>query len=334
MKTRAAGARRCLLLWSVVGALLAHAAVRAEEPSDAAAPTPAEFTVATFNMNWGNVDLDDTVEIIRRSGADVVCMQETNAASERRIRRRLARLYPHMEFRRGGAFSDGFAVLSKTPLARVRMIPARHGFFGTLVAETRLMGRRVQFASVHLEPVYPRNNEGFLGMIGVFLRTEEIHRREIAHIYSNLERDVPTVIAGDMNSVSFGSAPLFLAARGFTDSFASVTKDADRRVTWRWTYQGRKYRFRIDYVFHSADFVTLRSRIVPCESSDHHMVVSALAPAPAREAERAAAARVASQYRSGSGPPRRGATRPTPAAARGTTRRQSPYDRPCPAQAR
>lgn len=35
------------------------------------------FTVATYNVNWGNVDLRQTVDVLRKAEADLVLLQET-----------------------------------------------------------------------------------------------------------------------------------------------------------------------------------------------------------------------------------------------------------------
>ncbi len=228
-------------------------------------------------MNWGNVDLADTVRVITSAKADVVCMQETNPESERAIRDRLAREYPHMRFTKNVRYSSGFAILSKTPLSDVRLLAPEFGFFGTLIADVELGGRKVRVASVHLEPIVPRNGEGAAGILALFLKTEGLHLKEISRIAAELPEGAPAIVAGDMNSASFGSAPRFLKGRGFVDSFAALTPNADAHTTWHWKYKGTDLRFRIDYVFHSSGMRTIKSRIVDAPSSDHALVVSRLA---------------------------------------------------------
>ena len=238
---------------------------------------PLEFTVAAFNMNWGNVDLADTVRVVRDSRADVVCMQETNPESERAIRKALAREYPYMRFTKKVRYSSGFAILSKKPLSDVRFLKPKSGFFGTLLADVELGGRKVRVASVHLEPIVPRDGEGAVGILGLFLKTEGLHLKEIERIVKELPRDAPAIVAGDLNSASFGSAPRFLKERGFVDSFAAVTPKPDAHTTWHWDYAGADWRFRIDYVFGSAGMRTVESRVIEAPSSDHKLVVSRFA---------------------------------------------------------
>lgn len=242
----------------------------------ARAEAATEFTIATFNMNWGNVDLADTVRVIRSARADLVCMQETTPEAERAIREGLAREYPHVHFTGNVRYSSGFAILSKTPLSGVRFLEPEFGFFGTLLADVELGGRRVRVASVHLEPIVPREGGGAADILALFLKTEGLHLKEVRRVAAELPEGAPAIVAGDMNSASFGSAPRFLKGRGFVDSFAAVTPNPDAHVTWHWKYAGTDWRFRIDYVFHSAEIRTIESRLVDAPSSDHKLVVSRL----------------------------------------------------------
>lgn len=101
---------------------------------------------------------------------------------------------------------------------------------------------------------------------------------QIGHIYEHLSDKMPAIILGDFNSGSTFCAPEFLKARGFTDSFSSVTENADEHFTWHWPHEGVDWRFRLDYIFHRGGGIrTLESRIVPTEASDHYLVISTLA---------------------------------------------------------
>ena len=114
-------------------------------------------------------------------------------------------------------------------------------------------------------------------IIGMQLMTSEgLHLKEIRRIAAELPEDAPAIVAGDLNSASFGSAARFVKGRGFVDSFAAVTQNPDANITWHWNYAGTDFRFRIDYVFHSTGMRTLESRIVDAPSSDHALVVSRL----------------------------------------------------------
>ena len=60
----------CIAFW----ASFAHGAEPAAQQT---------LTVATFNINWGNPDLPGVANVISRSQADLVALQETNDRSAR-----------------------------------------------------------------------------------------------------------------------------------------------------------------------------------------------------------------------------------------------------------
>jgi len=64
---------------------------------------PQQFSIATYNINYGNPDLKLIVETIMQSGADFVALQETNSESEKYFKSHLSKLYPFMKFHRAAA---------------------------------------------------------------------------------------------------------------------------------------------------------------------------------------------------------------------------------------
>lgn len=246
---------------------------------DAATRPAAQFTVATYNINWGNPNLPGVVENIRKTAADLVCLQETNRKSEAYLRRRLAAAYPHKAFRHASG-AGGFAYLSKTPLKGLKYLQAKHGMFGTWLCRVTLAGQSVQVASVHLQPVLPHKREGLVGLTKLFIKTESIRAREIAHIHENISKDMPTILAGDFNSPASLTVSQYLAAAGFVDSFAAVTSEPAKHITWRWKYGNVEWKYRLDYLFHTRDIETVTSRIIVGAGSDHYPVVSGFRRAP------------------------------------------------------
>jgi endonuclease/exonuclease/phosphatase (EEP) superfamily protein YafD len=259
----------------------AASSVEAAEPQSLAgsdAAVSSEFRVATYNINFANLDLRQTMAVIRRSEADFVALQETNAQSEAFFRRHLAQIYPHMDFRsdRGEYAAEGFGILSKSPLANLRFKSAKHGLFGTWIGETELGGHRLQIAVVHLDPVWFRKGDGLRAMLEGFQKTEAVHAREIGYVHDNLSANLPTLIVGDFNSMSTFAAPTFLCQNGFIDSFASVTEYPDNHPTWRWPTKHLELAARIDYIFHTGHLETIESTILDGGASDHRLVVSRL----------------------------------------------------------
>ncbi len=254
------------------------------EPRPAApAPAPAGesppvVAVATFNINFGNVDLADTVRVIRAADADIVLLQETNAASARFLERALADDYSHFYFHPpdGRYSASGFGFLSRTALADLRYIRPRHGLFGAWLATTRVHGVDLALVNLHLAPIRVGSGAGFGALVQAVTAMEAVHEKEIEQFAGAVDADAPAIVAGDLNSTSMHVAATFLRARGFTDTFAEAVDDADTHRTWRWPVRGRELGLRIDFVFRSAHFRTTGSRIIKAGSSDHHLVTSVL----------------------------------------------------------
>ena len=215
---------------------------------------------------------------IGKSEADLVCLQEVNRGCEEALRKKLGKTYPHMIFKYGRKY-NGFAFLSKRKLENLRLLKPVE-FFNTWIVETQLAGRRLQVANVHLHALSPKKQGGLMGVLKAFQRTEEIRAREIVNIHKHLKKDLPAILAGDLNSPESFAAPGFLKSKGFLDSFASVTEDPNSHITWHWKRRGQKLGFRIDYIFHPKSMRTLESRVLKSAASDHYLLVSRLEWAP------------------------------------------------------
>ncbi|HEY2951666.1 MAG TPA: endonuclease/exonuclease/phosphatase family protein [Verrucomicrobiae bacterium] len=246
-----------------------------------AADTPKDqvrggFTVATYNILYKNVDLPRLVGVIKEAKADLVALQETNAESEKFLRRQLGDVYPHMMFREGGRAAGGFGFLSRSALKNSKFLDPLPGGCGAWLVEVQLGGTNVQIVSVHLATPKTAKLSTILGAVQMFQDVEEIHAKEITRIHGAMNQQMPAIVLGDFNSLSMFHPPKFLSQRGFTDSFASVTEKPDDHPTCHYPVRGTDFKFRIDYIFHTGQMRTGESRIVPSDASDHSMVVSRL----------------------------------------------------------
>jgi len=239
---------------------------------------PQSFRVATYNLNWGNRRGDQILDAIVTSKADVVFLQETTPQSERFLQRRLRNIYPHFRSigHDGRYAAERFAFASRVALRDVVFHPPANGLFGFFTATCRIGGEPVRLINVHLSPFVLRRGSGITGMMAALYRTEKQHHAEIEAICRGLDPTLPTIVAGDFNSISTFTAPTHLASLGFTDSFAAIHKDADTHATWQWPTRPLPLKLRIDYIFHTRHFRTVRSEILQRRGSDHFLVVSEL----------------------------------------------------------
>ena len=252
----------------------------ATPPASVPATSPATFKVATFNVLYENRDLKAVAETIRKSGADVVCLQETNEAAEKSLREQLGKTYPHATFK-PGAGASGFGILSRTPLRNVKHLPPKEGWFGTHLCEANLAGRAVQIIDAHLTASTPPAGASVAEIARVFNQREAIRAKELAYILKNTEANLPRLIVGDFNAMPGGTAPQFLRDKGFLDSLASARADHATVTTWRGSLGGINLSARVDYVFHTKDLQSTDCQVLPSVASDHSLVVSTLRWAPA-----------------------------------------------------
>lgn len=259
--------------------LLPMALPCAAEEADAETDADKSLRIASYNINYGNMNLPAVVAAIRQADADIVALQETNRKSEQYLRKHLRKLYPKMYFRHARR-AGGFAFLAKAPLQNVRYLPRSKGWFGAYLATARLGEQDIQLVNVHLQPTCPEPGEGMVSYLRRWKQDQAIRREEAKHLYEQLPEETPAVVLGDFNSVPGNSVAKFLAAREFIDSYEAVTPAEKREHTWHWTTKAMTWAFRLDYLYHTAELTTQACRIVRSEGSDHDLLVSTLAWTP------------------------------------------------------
>jgi endonuclease/exonuclease/phosphatase family metal-dependent hydrolase len=226
--------------------ILALLFVASAAPGPRAAGPPrgrVRLNVMSYNIHVGvgmdkKQDLARVAEVIRRSRADLVGLQEVDRGVERTGRvdeiKELARLtgmdyaFAHNLDYQGGQY--GVAVLSRFPILAIdhrryanRRERERRGF---IRVEVLVGGRRLNFVTTHLD---------YQLLDGRVFETEQLLKA--------LE-DVrgPLVVAGDFNEEPPGGAYAMMLKAGFADAW---TRDAAGP-----TYPADKPSKRIDYVFH------------------------------------------------------------------------------------
>ncbi len=245
-------------------------------PAPAAAPRvpTTQFRVATYNINFTTRDLATVVKLIDEMDADVVVLQELTPRARPYLAQHTKTRYPHAHLQPKG-WAGGNAILSKTPLRQVTEIPPRHGPFGALMASVEIDGRTLQIASVHLKPTLPGKRTTKAQMMLSFLKNEQIRRAEIAQILATLDPEIPSILAGDFNTLPSLSVVGDLEALRFVDAQAHDSAHADD-PTWHWVWRGTPLQLRIDYVFHSPEIQTQEVRVLARGPSDHYPVVATL----------------------------------------------------------
>lgn len=238
---------------------------------------PGYLCIATYNINYGNPDLAAVAEIIRKIHADVVAIQELNSESQDFLARQLGKefkfIYPHPT-----KFVGGFEILSRLAVKGVRYLP-NQGYFETQVGQIDWDGKKVQIVNVHLCPTLPTDAKNLKAVMETFEKAEEVRTREIQFIFKNIKPGMATIMLGDFNSFSNMFAIEFMKGKKYIDSSASMTLVPELHPTWHWPKANntdKEWKFRLDYILHTPDIETTRSRVIVAGPSDHYPVVSEL----------------------------------------------------------
>ncbi len=259
------------------------------------AKNPTEFSVMTFNIENGGtqVDFNKVVEAVKKSGADVVGIQEAWGNT--------ARLAKALHWKYADVSQH---IVSRYPL----WVPenAEHHYVFVEIAP----GKIVAMANIHLPDELYGSHEIKQGVsIAKVLANEKNVRVPMAQMVANklsalLKEGIPVFLTGDFNSPSHidwtqriikvkWPVTSMLAELGLTDSFRVIYRDAVKipGYTWpagrpimRYTYDGfnpsaSDLPERLDFIFSGGNAHVIESYIIGESDvspwpSDHRAVVS------------------------------------------------------------
>lgn len=234
--------------------------------------TPPDLTVMTYNVNFGLAGDEATLDAIRDGGTDVVLLQETTEEWQASIDARLADEYPTRLFRHC-CRAGGLAVLSRYPVRDMEVLPPREGWFPAWRVVVRTPSGPVQILNVHLRPAVSDSGSVISGAY----TTPRIRRAEIEGFYREVDRSLPTLVAGDLNEGESGHAVAYLEAQGLTSVFADrgpYRPSGPYRTTWRWRTSVGTLRLQLDHVFCNGMLRPLWARVLRTGRSDHYPIVA------------------------------------------------------------
>ena len=248
------------------------------------------FRVLQFNMQFGQIwddtypdrapiQLETTLDEIRRHNADVVLLQEVEQALPGGVQ-----FHPPPNFTRLKAellgydgwfsypkadprelpFGIGLAIFSRTPLHDMTRLdlpspPIEFEFFGKkttptdrvlIGAKTNIFGHELQIFNTHLLAFF---------MLGSSSTTNPFQRNLVA---DQLGASMgPTILTGDFNVSKHHTLINQFAERGY----ATVQQT---EITWR------RRPYVLDHIFHNSQLRCVAQRVVPTIASDHHQLVA------------------------------------------------------------
>jgi len=230
----------------------------------AMADTPSPLRVMTYNLNYANPDVARTLDAIDAEDADVVLLQEIDAAWKRALEKRFAKRYAHRSFHLHTRSPGGLGVLSKHPIDDERILPAPSGWFPASLLVVAGPFGALQILNVHLRPAIDNGS-----WVKGYFTTRPIRVREIKDYVSKLAAALPTIIAGDFNEAPDGAAVDFLSRRGFTRARTSGPST--------WHYRDT-LAMDIDHVIVNGNLVAKDAVVRDAGASDHRPVIVTVQP--------------------------------------------------------
>jgi endonuclease/exonuclease/phosphatase (EEP) superfamily protein YafD len=245
--------------------------VVAMPPSARAGARP--LRVMTYNLNYHNPDPKSALDSIERADVDVVLLQEVTSEWKRILTDRFEKQYPHSIYRIHTRAAGGLAVLSKLPIQTEELFPSpERGWFPAerLVLQTEFGA--LQILNVHLRPAIDGGS-----WIKGFMTTPPLRRREIESYWRKMVKDMPTIVAGDFNEDTTGTAISFLTKQGLS------RVDTKGPTTWHYevTSRGKTsdlLKMDIDHVMVDERLSARDGTVLDEGASDHRPVIVTIEP--------------------------------------------------------
>ena len=224
------------------------------------------FKVLTYNVNWGGPRPDLAAEAIRKSGADIVCLQETSPEWAEFLRRSLGSEYSFTAFRDSRLRSGGgLGFLSKLPAHEVAYIPSDTDWFDGWIMSFETAKGPVQVLNVHLHP--PVSESG--SWVSGYLFTGGDRLAEIKRFYAERAPQQPMLVMGDFNDGEKSPAVEWLEKNKMANAlpeFDSYTK------TWEWHTSMVTLKRRMDHILYSSELHCCSAEVLREGASDHFPV--------------------------------------------------------------
>jgi endonuclease/exonuclease/phosphatase family metal-dependent hydrolase len=236
-------------------------------PLEPREPTPGvpHFTVATFNVHYPTAGDAETTRAVMGTGADLVFLQETDAAWASTLSGASAARYPYRQFKVDSG-PRGLAVLSRFPIEDHGLLPAPHDWHPAWRVVAQTPAGRLQVLNVHLRSKF----EGAADPISDFVSTPIDHRREIEEFFAACE-PMPTLVVGDFNEEPGSLALEWLEGLGFGNVLPLYHPG---QWTWRGRSVGGQFSLAIDHILFDGSMDPLDAHVSGAGNSDHYPVVA------------------------------------------------------------
>jgi vancomycin resistance protein VanJ len=232
------------------------------------------LTVMTYNVGAGLASPTRLVDLLRRSGADVIGLQELAPEQGTALADHLRDEYPHQVLHPTGI--PGKGLISRFPVHETELLELHPGR-PDLQAAVEAPGGVLTVIVAHPPPPrFGRNR----------VRQTALTDQQIAEIAAVATRGHPAVLLTDFNRVGWQAAYRQLRNLGLIDAFGAAGQGMGFTLPTRFShlaYRGHPLGevalpplLCVDYIWHTSHFRTMSSWIGGNAGSDHLPVLATL----------------------------------------------------------
>lgn len=244
----------------------------------------ATYNVEAFGREISGFKAEDILTEMKKQGVDIFCIQEYNEASGNKKNSDSYKTYfPYMAVGR-----NDMAIYSRYPLEASEIIDFGRTNNSGMWADVNINGQKIRIFNVHLETTgFNRtlrniakrevqgtnieNNAIIKAIYGNYTRGMAVRAQQADQVAREIEHsDIPVIVCGDFNDVPYSYVYKTMLGE-LVDGFKECGKG------FMYTMRGRKFKVRIDYIFHSEELKGETYYREKLNYSDHYPVFMKIA---------------------------------------------------------
>lgn len=244
----------------------------------------ATYNVEAFGREISGFKAEDILTEMKKQGVDIFCIQEYNEASGNKKNSDSYKTYfPYMAVGR-----NDMAIYSRYPLEASEIIDFGRTNNSGMWADVNINGQKIRIFNVHLETTgFNRtlrniakrevqgtnieNNAIIKAIYGNYTRGMAVRAQQADQVAREIEHsDIPVIVCGDFNDVPYSYVYKTMLGE-LVDGFKECGKG------FMYTMRERKFKVRIDYIFHSEELKGETYYREKLNYSDHYPVFMKIA---------------------------------------------------------
>ncbi len=244
----------------------------------------ATYNVEAFGREISGFKAEDILTEMKKQGVDIFCIQEYNEASGNKKNSDSYKTYfPYMAMGR-----NDMAIYSRYPLEASEIIDFGRTNNSGMWADVNVNGQKIRIFNVHLETTgFNRtlhniakqevqgtkieNNAIIKAIYGNYTRGMAVRAQQADQVAREIEHsDIPVIVCGDFNDVPYSYVYKTMLGE-LVDGFKECGKG------FMYTMRERKFKVRIDYIFHSEELEGETYYREKLNYSDHYPVFMKIA---------------------------------------------------------